>query len=390
MHGYNEIVSGETSVPIIMTSPDAVLRGGVPEPSLVQVLKDVAASGNPVGLISNHREPNWFAEAFDGSRVQFLQSIGRQSGDVVARNAGKFKLKPFDVIVLAAKDVDVQMGKNGGALLVGAGWSADAQVKALGVAVADAGQFREVVQLTKDWTGQWWFVADAPRYRVLALSDLSSFNKSMSQQEFASRVTATVKNGGTRLTALLAITARSLLMDGTHAIKDLVWGVYPSSGSDNDDEDTLCDFTHRLRTTVSKVRYSKRGEPLFIRHKASSKRSAGGGGNRTDPTEQVLSLHLNPVYRKGLAGKNVIVVDDCTTYGLSFGVAAAFLLKAGAASVTGVALGKFGNQLRHYEIDILTDPFDPVHSDGFKLVSSGSLPGTTNAFSQAALHALIP
>lgn len=377
-------------MPIIMTSPDAVLRGGVPDLELVQVLKDAAAAGNPVGLISNRREPSWFAAVFDGSRVQFLQSIGRQSGDVVLRNAEKFKLHPFDVIVLAAKAEDVQMGANGGALLVGAGWSTEAPVKALGVGVADAAQFREVIQLTKDWAGQWWFVGNAPRYRVLALSDLSRINKTMTQQDFARRLTNTVKNGGTRLTALLAITARSLLMDDMHKVKDLAWGVYPSSGSRNEDQDTLCDFTHRLRTTVSRVRLSRRGAPLFLRHKPSSKRSAGGGGDRTDPTEQVLSLHLNPDYRKNLANRHVVVVDDCTTYGLSFGVAAAFLKKAGAASVTGVALGKFGNQLRHYEIDILTDPFEPVHSDGFTLVSSGSLPGTTNAFSQAALHALIP
>ena len=373
-----------------MTSPDAVLRGGVPDPALVQVLKDAAATGHPVGLISNHREPAWFAQAFGGSGVQFLQSIGRQSGDVVRQNAEKFKLQPFDIVVLATKGEDVQMGKNGGALLVGAAWSADAQVKALGVGVVDAGQFREVIQLTAAWTGQWWFTATAPRYRVLALSDLSGYGRSVTQQDFARRLTATVKNGGTRLTALLAITARSLLMDGTHAVKDLLWGVYPSSSSANDDKDTLCDFAHGLRTTVSRVRFSARGAPLFIRHKPSTKRSSGGGGDRTDPTEQILTIHVDPAYKTRLAGKHVVVVDDCTTYGVSFGVAAAFLLKAGAASVTGVALGKFGNQLRHYEIDILTDPFEPVAAGGFNVVSQGSLAGTTNSFSQTALHALIP
>lgn len=377
-------------MPIIMTSPDALLRGGVPDPSLVQLLKDVRAAGHPVGLISNHAQPAWFASAFAGTDVQFLQARGRQSGEVVRSNAERLKVNAFDVIVLATKGEDVQMGKNGGALLVGAGWSTDAQVKALGVGVADASQLRQVIELTGSWTGQWWFAGNAPRYRVRALSDLSGYGKSVTQQEFAHRLTATVKNGGTRLTALLAITGRSLLIDGTDAVRDLLWGVYPSSHSANDDQDTLCDFTHRLRTTVSRVRFSERGQPLFFRHKASVKRSTGGGGDRTDPTNQILTIHLNPAYRRRLANKNVIVVDDCTTYGVSFGVAAAFLLKAGAASMTGVALGKFGNQLRHYEIDILTDPFQPVAPGGFKPVSMGSLAGTTNSFSQTALHALIP
>jgi len=377
-------------LPIIMTSPDALLRAGLPDPMLVQLLKDVRAAGNPVGLISNQAEPTWFSSAFAGSDVQFLQARGRQSGDVVRSNAVRLKVKPFDVIVLATKSEDVQMGKNGGALLVGAGWSTDPQVKALGVGVADAAQFREVIQLTANWTGQWWFTGVAPRYRVLALSDLSGYGRSVTQQEFARRLTATVKNGGTRLTALLAITARSLLMDGTQSVKDLLWGVYPSSNSTNDDNDTLCGFTHGLRTTVSRVRFAERGAPLFIRHEPSVKRSGGGGGDRTDPTNQILTIHLNLAYKRRLAGKHVIVVDDCTTYGLSFGVAAALLLKAGAASVTGLALGKFGNQLRHYEIDVLTDPFKPVTATGFRLVSTGALAGSTNSFSQTALHALIP
>lgn len=375
---------------IIMTSQDAVLRNGMPDPALVQVLKDAVATGHSVGLISNHPEPTWFAPAFGGSGVQFLQSIGRQSGDVVRQNATMFQLQPFDVLVLATTPDDVRMGKNGGALLIGAQWSSDPRVRALGIGVTNAAQFWEVIQLTSAWAGQWWFTAVAPRYRVLALSNLSGYGQSVTQQDFAKRLTATVKNGGTRLTALLAITARSLLMEGTHATPDLLWGVYPSSNSANDDNDTLCDFTHRLRTTASRVRFSTRGDPLFIRHKASAKRSTGGGGDRTDPTEQVLTIHLNPSYNRRLVGKHVVVVDDCTTYGVSFGVAAAFLLKAGASSVTGVALGKFGNQLRHYEIDILTDPFKPVSVGDFSLVSQGSLAGSTNSVSQEALLALFP
>jgi hypothetical protein len=377
---------------IIMTSPDALLRGGAPDPQLVQVLTNAKATGNAVGLISNHGQPAWFQGAFGVSGVQFLQSPGRQSGDVVSQNATKFGLNPFDVLVLAAKDEDVQMGKNGHALLVAAGWSGARQVESLGIRVENAAQFQEIIDLTAGWQGHWWFAGDAPRYQVRALSDLSGYGKSVTQQDIARRLTNTVKNGGGRLNALLAVTARSLLIDGTDSLPGLVWGVYPSSSSDNRDADTLSDFTHRLRTTVSRVRFSKRGEPLFIRHSPSPKRSAGGAENRTDPAGQLLTLHLNPYYQESnrLVGKNVVVVDDCTTYGVSFGVAAAFLRKAGVANVTGVALGKFGNQLRHYEIDILTDPFAPVVAGDFTVASSGWLAGTTNPASQQVLHALIP
>lgn len=86
---------------------------------------------------------------------------------------------------------------------------------------------------------------------------------------------------------------------------------------------------------------------------------------------------------------HAIVVDDCTTYGVSFGVAAAFLRAAGAASVTGIALGKFGAQLRSYDIKILTDPYAPVAANGFTSSAPLGFIGERNADVQNDLHALI-
>ena len=86
----------------------------------------------------------------------------------------------------------------------------------------------------------------------------------------------------------------------------------------------------------------------------------------------------------------MIVIDDCTTYGVSFGVAAAFLHKAGAASITGVALGKFGDRLAYHEIDISTDPFAPVLEGGFTAIPPKAFDGTTSNAAQQVLRALIP
>lgn len=375
---------------ILMTSPNSALRNGVIDQAVVTVIAETRAANNPVGFISNNPEPDWFAGVFAGTKVQFLQVKGRQTGDVVRRNAEKFKLNSHDVIVLAVKDEDVQMGKNGGAVLVAAGWAGANQVRGLGICVNDAAQLREVLELTAAWRGDWWYTAEAHNYKIWALADLSEYGQQVDQQIFGKKLTATVKNGGSRLNALLAITSRSLLMAGINNAENLLWGVYPSSNSDNLDDEVLSDFTHRLRTTVSRVHYSKRGAPLFIRHTPSVKRSKGGGGDRTDPSGQILTIHLNPFYRGKLKGKNVVVVDDCTTYGVSFGVAAAFLLSAGAASVTGIALGKFGNQLRQYKISIKTDPFAPVATGGFLTEPTEWLHGIVNKNTQQNLLGLIP
>lgn len=376
---------------ILLTSPDAILsKNSTPDPQLVALLKKLRAT-NPVALISNHAEPAWFNSAFAGSGVQFLREIGRQNGQIVSRNAEKLALQPFDVVVLATKNIDVQMGKNGGAVLIAAGWSSDTIVRKLGIEVANVGQLEEAIGLISRWDGNWWFKGDGANYRIRALADLSTFHKSPSQATFAEMLTRTVKQGGARLTALLAVVSKSLLMDGVGTTCNLVWGTYPSSGSRNDDSDVLVDFTHRLRTTVSSYRYAARGEPLFVRHTASQRRSGGGAFDRLDPTDQITTLHLNPFYQTSnrLQAKNVIVVDDCTTYGASFGVASAFLRKAGAASVTGIAVGKFGNKLQHFDIDILTDPFKPVRKGGFVLNPNSAFATTTNGGAQDVLRALI-
>ncbi len=377
---------------LILTSPAAVLRAGVPDPQLVKVLINAKAAHHPVAVVSNHLQPVWFPDSFGTSGVQFLHTPGRQSGAIIALNAKKFSLNPFDALVLAAKDEDVQMGKNGGAILLAAGWATSQQVKALGIQINGPQELAEIIALTQGWAGQWWYSGATSHYGVRALSDLSQFHMSPSQAEFAKRVTNSVKNGGARLNSLLTVTARSLLIDGLGAQSNLVWGVYPSSSSANDDDEVLSDFTHRLRTTVSRVQLCRKGEPLFIRHTASPKRSHGGGGDRTDPSDQVRTIHLNPYYKANnrLKGKHVVVIDDVTTYGVSFGVAAAFLRKAGAQAVTGVALGKFGNQLRAYDIEIQSDPYQPIPTCNFNVAHSAHFKGATNPVSQQVLQGLIP
>lgn len=367
---------------MLLTSPDAL--GAATDQAVVKVLSDLKASSNIVAVISNHDKPEWFDDTFNNTRVQFIKQLGRQNGKIVAENAATLKLEPYDVIVLAGTDTDVQMGKNGGAVVVVAGWSANAKIQSYGICVQDAQELQDVINIATEWNGHWWFSAQRTFYSINALGDLSTYGKQQAQETFAKQLTHTAKQGGSKLTALLTITARSLLMDGIGDESKLAWGVYPSSSSANDDTEVLSDFTHRLRTTVSKVQLAKKGKPLFIRHTPSAKRSSGGGGgDRTDPAGQITTIHVNPVYKGKLTGRHVIVVDDCTTYGVSFAVAAAFLKKAGASKVTGIALGKFGNQLRHYDITINTDPYAPVTD--FIEIARDSFKGSNN---NTALHDL--
>lgn len=376
---------------VLVTSSRAVLTstGGEVDQEVVTSLKQLSSTGLSVVIISNHPQPIWFNPSFAGSNVLYWNDPGRQSGEGLKRIATHLEMSTHDILVLACSKEDVQMAKNGGAVLI-PGWRADAAVSNLGIKIGSPAELASVLSLVAGWHGGWWFRSKDSPYPVLALADLSSYGKAMTQQQFSEKVVHTIKQGGHRLTALLTTVSRSIL--SSNVLLDpssSLWGVYPSSNSANDDTDVLSDFTHRLRTTVSRVHLAKRGVPLFVRHTPSPKRSAGGGGDRTDPTSQLNTLHLNPHYRGKLFGRTVVVVDDVTTYGVSFGVAASLLRKAGAKQMIGIALGKFGSQLKRYEIDILGDPFDKLFSSSYAVKSKEDMQGVTDSAAQGILLQLV-
>ncbi len=371
----------------LITSPDALLKGSSPDVGLTNVLSAFAANGNFVILLSNHPEPAWFAQVFNSRLIRFFHVAARQNGEAVRLIMGKLGVLTRDVLTLAVKLEDLAMAKNGGTVLLGAGWSVEPRVRDHGIRAADPTELGKILDLTGQWTGAWWFSAENDRYSVRSLSNLSSKGTSNVQAIFGAKLTSAVKNGGAKLNALLTITARSLLTEDLNSNKTL-WGVFPSSNSTNTDQDVLSDFTHRLRTTVTRAQHTKRGVPLFIRHTVSQKRSLGSGVSRYDPTNQMTTLHLNPVYRASIVDKHVIVIDDCTTYGLSFGVAAAFLRAAKASKVTGIALGKFGNTINTFNVSLSSDPFKPVPASAFTHTCT-SLIGANSPVAQAELLDLL-
>lgn len=376
---------------IIVTSPNFFFDSGNFLAPVAQALSQQSHK-NPVYVVSNHPKPNWFDSCFAGSNVNFIHEYGRQNGNIIASITANYQgATTHDVMVLASTNEDLQMGKNGRALIIAAGWTLQRAIASLGIKISSAQELVDMIDIVTAWSGKWWFEGNGNTYAIKVLSDLSGFNQPAAQTQFASGLTNTVKNGGTSLNALLAITSRSLLKDGIEDVENLVWGVYPSSSSCNTDSEVLSDFTHRLRSSVSRVRYAQRGEPLFIRHTPSLKRSKSPGTNRLDPENQVTTLHLNPFYKEKdrLIGKNVIVIDDCTTYGASFGVAAALLRAAGAASVTGLALGKFGNQLHNFNISINSDPFQPVLPGAFTSQPPQFIYGTTYNVNQLQLRNIL-
>ena len=180
---------------LILTSPESLALGGKPNLSLVQALKQIRAQKIPVGIVSNHTQPDWFDATFNGSGIQFLKTSSRQTGEIISVNTDNYQLNPFDALVLATKEEDVQMGKNGGAILIAGGWSSVQSVTSLGICVKNPAELIEVINLISGWLGEWWFSGDNSFYEIKALSDLSGINQTDAQKEFANKLTYTVKQG---------------------------------------------------------------------------------------------------------------------------------------------------------------------------------------------------
>jgi len=374
---------------VVLTSPSVVAPNGVIDPAVVRALRGLAAEDITVGVISNGTRPPWFSSEFPDDSVVFVQRQGRQDGRIIAELSSDCGIPTYDFVVLGGTDDDVKMAKNGGGVLIMAAWCGSSRAAQYGIAVGSPKEFEEVVNLVSQWPGEWYFEGKEALYSVRALANVSGKNVTAGQAEWAGKLVATVKDGGPRLQALLTVVSRSLLKSGIVAGADLIFGLYPSSNSANADGEVLSDLTHRLRTTTSRVHFAKKGDPLLLRHTPSTKRSRSGVSNRSNPSEQIESLVVNPSYRDKVSGRHVVLLDDCTTYGVSFGVAASLLRAAGAIGVDCIALGKFGNQLRYYEIDLTSDPFSPIPSSGYTVRTLREFSGSSHQAAQTALRGLI-
>lgn len=178
---------------VILSSLAAIQSAGHINQSVVQALAQLKAMGYPVGILSNRAKPAWFDNAFAGTGVEFVQEIGRQNGEFIKRNAPNFNVQPYDIVVLAASDDDIPMAKNGGGLLIAAGWVANPKVTNLGIKASTPQEFLALISLFESWNGHWWYEVDQAKYDVRALVDLSTLGKGTDQRAFGDRLKATVK-----------------------------------------------------------------------------------------------------------------------------------------------------------------------------------------------------
>lgn len=162
-----------------------------------------------------------------------------------------------------------------------------------------------------------------------------------------------------------------LYLDGRLADYD-VWTFYP--GHEGGPKGA------RYQTAIEPATKIFRGlylSDLLVRHVIAQKsvwvRRQGGTPLFTTQTN---SMHLNDAYRKKVAGKRILVLDDVCTSGNAFECARNMLLLGGAARVDCVSVVRYprGYEIRVPKNGVVWDPWKPVtlkESDFHTTVANG-------------------
>jgi hypothetical protein len=125
---------------------------------------------------------------------------------------------------------------------------------------------------------------------------------------------------------------------------------------------------------LQKILSSRYLPELLVRHTTTA---ASHTVPNRDIYDQFTTILVNPKYRKRILGKRILVLDDFTTSGNSFETARNMLIKAGAASVVGVAFGKWRSNHKVVTINGDWDPFAPFTLPS-SVIHSVTIPATSN------------
>ncbi|MFZ9937898.1 MAG: phosphoribosyltransferase [Luteolibacter sp.] len=325
---------------------------------VIEALRAIKAQGSEILLVSNRERPNWLDDTFDF--LHFIECPNRQSGNVIPeliKQNPHLNLLHKEFIILGSSDHDLRMATNSKSLLIRCEWAELGETMAkYGVPWSDPSSLPALISYLDD-AYPWHFVSHGEFLDVYALTNAGTHSET--DERIAGLINRLRKYLKDRVPGFKSGITLHLLSSiyATPIFEEVeLWSYYPSSASDNSGEEVMGELCRRAREI-----YKKRlSDPVFLRHTASPKRHIVGG-DRNDPTSQLVSVHLNPVYRDKIRGKVVAVLDDYLTRGVSFGVSSSLLMAAGAKKVVAVAVGKFGDCSNRYEIDLSgRDVFSPL------------------------------
>lgn len=309
-----------------------------------------------------------FGENFD---FKIICTYRRKIREIVnEENASHF-------VLVGSSDQDLILAANKRILIINPGWSIKQDEKPVryGITLHRPDQLYEAIRLI-DNQNKWYFklVIDQ-NTTILSLSSANTYSNNVAptEREVLEGFKRLLKSGDRRYFNTLYFHLISGVMKNPELRKVDIWGTFPSSdGNQNEEQEEL---KERCRYLTGK----QMNKPMFIRHTPTNKSHHTSHETRliTGCTKHFDSIILNPYYSSRVRGKTVCVIDDYITNGTSFESARNLLLKAGAEKVILLALGRYKKGLhgiyQHEKYDLSGNITEAGY--GYSLITKENLIG---------------
>jgi hypothetical protein len=297
------------------------------------------------------------------------ETVGANKGSAlwVRTVEAAYSLAPSEIVWLGDSDQDMRSAVNGSVIYMHAGWSGSEY--RYGVLMRQPNRVPVIVARCLAKASDWYWTLDArDRHaldvRVRALMDPECGGTPglrVGLKEML-KLRDQIPPFGPITTVFFQLLG-SIYSSRLHAETD-VWTIYPGRAG------RLSRVLGPFAEEASRLFRDRYVPDVLVRHAVA--RDSGLGrykGETVDFLNQINTVHLNAEQRHRIIGRRILVIDDFCTEGHSFECARNLLLAGGAASVTCVAVVKYGQS---YTITTpltdLREPYAPQHyeADNFQ------------------------
>jgi hypothetical protein len=291
-----------------------------------------------------------------------------------------------DILVIGAKDSDMQTANNLKAILLRAEYAksnnpeASIYKKEYGLPLLNVNAIGKYLNSFQSIENPWYYKVEIDRdTNLIALTSANTFTENSATGIKIKNEWRNLLKNNTHINdnaisfELYAMVAFHLMMDEL-IIYDF-WDIYPSSKKDKLNED-LIEYAKKGAHIFAKRFYSER---LFIRNKNSSTRHEESPETRISKgcDDQFDTLNLNSFYKGKIESKNICIVDDFTRHGTSCETVRYMLKSAGVNKILFIAIGKFGTKGTHNKYDYTLNG-DPYGKFSYSRIGINTINGIIN------------
>ncbi len=323
-------------------------RNNTPYPNLPEIVCQLHTQGVACYLFASQGKPVWLGYY---PNIQYVGLLGRQSKDAARNKISELGRIPEKTLIVSCINADLFMSINSKILSIVAGWSSslDSKAQQYGLRFNNPEILPKIMDIL-NVSNPWYYKYEGDNFEIYSLTNAGNKNNIQEMEPVIRMLRNHLKSGDNRFEKVFQLLFLSSLIS-TPVVQNVdYWAYFPASTPKKPEEEIIAQYADLARHAFGNRK--KHPYPILIRHTATQARHSGFVGNRTDPNSQISTLKVHEYYKTKIRGTTVAIVDDFTTYGTSFGVAETLLKQAGARKVLCFSIGKFGDTLLKYNIEL--------------------------------------